>query len=171
MTLGLSAVLGRTVTRDDVEPYSWLVVLQAEKPPVAFEEYLKAMGWLNQWARRVARWWSTGFDLLLTPTVWEPPATLVDMTPPEDKPWTLRSKIQQQVFFTYPFNFTGQPAISLPLHWTPEGLPVGVQLVAAIGREDLLIRVASQLEQARPWNKGGRRCMPEPPLEAARSDN
>ena len=65
-TQGLSTVLGRAVTRDDVEPYSWFVVLQAEKPPVVFEEYLKATGWLNQWARRVARWWSTGFDLLLT---------------------------------------------------------------------------------------------------------
>jgi amidase len=89
-----------------------------------------------------------GFDLLLTPTVWEPPATLVEMTPPEDEPWTLLSKIRRQVFFTSSFNFTGQPAISLPLHWTADGLPVGVQLVAAIGREDLLIRVASQLEQA-----------------------
>jgi len=46
---------------------------------------------------------------------------------------------------------TGQPAISLPLHWTPAGLPVGVQLVAAFGREDLLIRVAAQLEQSAPW--------------------
>jgi amidase len=153
LTLALGAVLGRPVRRDDVEPYSWFVALQAEEPPVVFEEYLKAIGWLNQQARRVARWWSTGFDLLLTPTVWEPPATLLEMAPPEDKPWRLVSKIQQQVFFTYPFNVTGQPAISLPLHWTPEGLPIGVQLVAAIGREDLLIRVAAQLEQARPWSK------------------
>jgi len=153
IALALGAVLGRPLTRDDVEPYSWFVVLQAEQPPVVFEEYLKAAGWLNQWARRVARWWSTGFDLLLTPAVCEPPATLVEMTPPEDKPWTLLSKIQQQVFFTYPFNVTGQPAISLPLHWTAEGLPAGVQLVATIGREDLLIRVGAQLEQARPWSK------------------
>jgi amidase len=54
----------------------------------------------------------------------------------------LRDKIERRVFFTRPFNLTGQPAISLPLHWTPEGLPVGVQLVGTMGREDLLIRVA-----------------------------
>lgn len=46
---------------------------------------------------------------------------------------------------------SGQPAISLPLHWTPDGLPVAAQLVAAAGREDLLLRVASQLEVACPW--------------------
>ena len=47
---------------------------------------------------------------------------------------------------------TGQPAITLPLHWTADGLPVGVQLAAAYGREDILIQVASQLEQAAPWS-------------------
>jgi amidase len=54
--------------------------------------------------------------------------------------------------YTAQFNMTGQPAVSLPLHWTPGGLPVGVQLVAAYGREDILVRVASQLEQAAPWS-------------------
>jgi len=53
--------------------------------------------------------------------------------------------------FTAMFNTTGQPAISLPVHWTADGLPVGSQLVAAYGREDQLIRVAAQIEQARPW--------------------
>jgi amidase len=73
------------------------------------------------------------------------------MMPVDGKMSELRDKIERHVFFTRPFNLTGQPAISLPLHWTPEGLPVGVQLVGAMGREDLLIRVASQLEQARRW--------------------
>ena len=53
--------------------------------------------------------------------------------------------------FTAGFNATGQPAISLPLHWIGGGLPIGVQLVADMGREDLLLRVAAQLEQAEPW--------------------
>jgi amidase len=53
--------------------------------------------------------------------------------------------------FTSLFNITGQPAISLPLHWTADGLPIGVQLVTAYGHEDVLIRIASQLEQARQW--------------------
>jgi amidase len=62
--------------------------------------------------------------------------------------------------FTIPFNVTGQPAISLPLHWSDEGLPIGVQLVAAFGREDLLLRVAAQLEADGAWR--GRR----PPIHA-----
>ena len=53
--------------------------------------------------------------------------------------------------FTAIFNSTGQPAISLPLHWNDEGLPIGIQLAAPFGREDLLIQVAAQLERAQPW--------------------
>ena len=144
----LASMLGRPVTQDDVEPYFWV---PTQGPSVAAEDYIAAHEWMQQWAVRIARWWAGGFDLLLTPTVWEPPATLASMMPEEGKPWRLGKKVGQHCFFTQPFNVTGQPAISLPLHWTPDGLPVGVQLVAAMGREDLLIRVAAQLEQAQPW--------------------
>ena len=54
--------------------------------------------------------------------------------------------------FTPPFNMSGQPAISLPLHRNTDGLPIGIQLAAAYGREDVPIRVASQLESAHPWS-------------------
>ena len=145
---GLGELLGRPATRDDVEPYLWW---GTEQPSVRAEEYLATIGWQFRWRRRVVQWWSMGFDLLLTPTVWEPPATLQSMMPVEGKLAELIAKVERHVFFTRPFNITGQPAISLPLHWTPEGLPVGVQLVAAMGREDLLIRIASQLEQEQPW--------------------
>ena len=145
---GLDEILGRPATRDDVEPYLWSAT---ELPPATAEEYIAAQQWLLRWRRRVVQWWSAGFDLLLTPTVWEPPATLESMTAVEGKLADLFAKVMRHVFFTRPFNVTGQPAISLPLHWTPEGLPVGVQLVAAMGREDLLIRIASQIEQAQPW--------------------
>jgi amidase len=53
--------------------------------------------------------------------------------------------------FTLPFNATGQPAITLPLCATDDGLPVGIQFVAGMGREDLLIRLAAELEVAMPW--------------------
>ena len=67
--------------------------------------------------------------------------------------------------FTSPFNVTGQPAISLPLHRNDTGLPIGVQLVAATGREDVLVRIAAQLEEASPWAER------IPPLHASRLES
>ncbi len=64
-----------------------------------------------------------------------------------------RPRVRPVGRFTLPFNVTGHPAISLPLHWTPSGLPVGVQLVARLGREDLLLRLASWFESAMPWSE------------------
>src|SRR5262249_29214469 len=100
-------------------------------------------------------WWASGFDLLVTPTLGEPPPAIGTLVPPRNDPMGGMAKTLGLIPFTPPFNITGQPAMSLPLHWNAEGLPIGVQLVADAGREDVLIRVAAQLEQARPWT--GRR--------------
>jgi amidase len=147
----LAGLLGRPVEQGDVEPYLWTLA-GLDWPPVFAEDYLEAAEWRQGWAVRVASWWAGGFDLLLTPTLCEPPALLSELAVDPLRPWDLLERIGPHMAFTEPFNVTGQPTISLPLHWTPEGLPVGVQLVAAIGREDLLLSAASQLEREVPWS-------------------
>jgi len=99
----------------------------------------------------VAEWYEGGFDLLLTPTIAEPPPLLGQFDSPVDNPLHGLLRAAEIVPFTPAFNVTGQPAISLPLHWSGQGLPIGVQLVARYGREDVLLRVAAQLEEAVPW--------------------
>ena len=85
----------------------------------------------------------------MTPTLGAPPPKLGWFT--ENGPLEEGARITSFIPYTAQFNMTGQPAVSLPLHWTDDGLPVGVQLVAAYGREDLLVRLAAQLETAAPW--------------------
>jgi amidase len=93
------------------------------------------------------------YDLLLTPTIGQLPAPhgTLDYDNPDH---TVRSWLRRLFGygpFTAPFNVSGHPAISLPLGHSREGLPIGVQLVGGAGREDLLLRVAAQLEEAVPW--------------------
>ena len=143
-------MLGRPIADDEIESRN-LAYRQAGQALGAVA-YLRSRQWLGTWTRRMAQWW-TGHDLLLTPTLGAPPPELGWFT--AAGPRQEGRRIASFIPYTAQFNMTGQPAISLPLHWTPEGLPVGVQLVAAYGREDLLIQVASQLEQAAQW--AGRR--------------
>ena len=146
----LARMLGRPVTQEDVEPYLWTLA-QLDGPPVAAEDHLEAEEWEQGWAVRVASWWARGFDLLVTPTVCEPAPPLAELDPTRKSPFALLTRMAPHMAFTEPFNVTGHAALSLPLHWTADGLPVGVQLVARVGREDLLFQVGAQLEQARPW--------------------
>jgi amidase len=100
----------------------------------------------------MAAWWQGGFDVLVTPTIAEPPPKLGEFDSPPDNPMQGLFRAAGLVPYTPAFNVTGQPAVSVPLHWNDAGLPIGVQLVAAFGREDVLLRVAAQLEVAAPWS-------------------
>ncbi|HXC80673.1 MAG TPA: amidase [Trebonia sp.] len=140
-------LLGRPIGEDEIEPRN-AAYRRAGKALDAVT-YLGSRAWFGMWSRRMAEWWND-HDLLVTPTVGAPPPELGWFTAAGAEEEGTR--IASFIPYTAQFNMTGQPAVSLPLHWTPGGLPVGVQLVAAYGREDLLIRVASQLEQAAPWS-------------------
>jgi amidase len=98
--------------------------------------------------------------LLLTPTLTAPPPRIGEHRPVPGQPLEAWTRTGALLRFTIPFNVTGQPAISLPLHWSADGLPIGVQLIAAFGREDLLLRVAAQLETDGAWRDR------RPPLHA-----
>ncbi len=115
---------------------------------VSAADYLSALEDMDAFTHLFAGWWAGGFDILVSP------ATGI-VTPKLGALAMDAARIKSSALwwpFTAFFNMAGQPAISLPLHWTEAGLPVGVQLGAAYAREDLLIRLAAQLEQARPWS-------------------
>ena len=144
-------LLGRELGPDDMDCDNWAVTQIGQG--VSAARYLEALEVHHQYSRRVAAWWEEGFDLLVTPTIAAPPPRVGEMVPDPAKPMDAFMRSGGLLPFTIPFNVTGQPAISLPLHWNEAGLPIGVQLVAAFGREDLLLRVASQLEEAVDWSR------------------
>jgi amidase len=141
-----SARLGRDIT-GELEPMNQFFAQMGSQ--LSAVDYFAAIEDMQAWARRVAAWW-TDRDVLVVPTSTEPPVPLGELAPTNADP-NVGARMGRLAAFTAPFDVTGQPAISLPLHWNAEGLPIGVQLVAAYGREDVLLRVAAQLEQARPW--------------------
>lgn len=143
----------RPVEADDVELHNHTMAEIGRR--VTGPQYVQAVVWLQAHSRRIQSWWDRGFDLLLTPTLAEPPPPLGEFAPTRENPLAGMMRSGPFAVYTSPFNITGQPAISLPLHWSDASLPIGVQLVAAYAREDVLFRVASQLEEARPW--AGRR--------------
>ncbi|HEV7733157.1 MAG TPA: amidase [Candidatus Binatia bacterium] len=145
----LSVFVGRPLGRDDVDPLNWSLAELGNA--CSANRYLASVDWIHGYTRRLAGWWEHGFDLLLTPTVPEPPPLLGAFRPDPEMPVVAGLRATMFAAFTAPFNMSGQPAISLPLHWSSGGLPMGMQLVAAFGHEDLLLRVAAQLESAQPW--------------------
>lgn len=142
------ATVGAPIEDGDFEPATMALVELGRT--VTASQYLTALDAMQTWTRTVTAWWED-HDLLVTPTIPVLPTPLGAFDSPPDNPLAGMAMSTTVVLYTAPFNITGQPAISLPLHWTADGLPVGVQLVAAFGREDLLFQVAAQLEAAAPW--------------------
>ena len=142
-------IIGRPVGEDDIELDN--LFMREIGKSISATQYITMVNWMHSWSRRMLDWWtpvdgSQGYDLLVTPTLAGPPPKLGWLTGPEAG-LRLRSILQ----YTAQINVTGQPAVSLPLHWSADGLPMGVQFIAAANREDVLVRIASQLEAAAPW--------------------
>ena len=144
----VSEKVGKTIGSADVEPLTWILAELGRA--CSAPQYIAAIDVTHTLGRRLAPWWER-FDLLLTPTTAQPAPHLGDLVPSIENPLEGYARSAPYGCFTASFNQSGQPGISLPMHQTGEGIPVGAQLVAAYGREDLLLRVAAQLEQARPW--------------------
>jgi amidase len=146
---GFGMLRGRPLDVDKLEPLTREMVDLAETFSAA--DYLESVGFLQMLARGVVSMWND-IDVLVTPTVAQPPLPIGALAPQEGEPamaWL--NNAAQWVPFTPVFNVTGQPAISLPLHESPDGLPIGVQFVGPPAGEELLLSLAAQLEEARPW--------------------
>jgi amidase len=140
--------VGKPLGAEDVEPLTWTLaeIGRACTAP----RYIAALEAAHALGRRLASWWER-YDLLLTPTTAQPAPRLGDLVPSKDNPLEAYARSAPYGCFTSAFNQSGQPGISLPVHQTAEGIPVGAQLIAAYGREDLLLRIAAQIEAAIPW--------------------
>jgi amidase len=163
------ALTGRVPTPGDVEYTSWALNLLGGQIPAG--DFVAAEHYLRSASRRVAEFFE-GYDVLLTPTMAVPPFPIGSLQPPAHERVLLKvlgrlragnilrlmgalEKSAEQVFDAIPytplFNVTGQPAMSVPLYWNAQNLPIGVQFVGRYGDEATLFRLAGQLEQARPW--------------------
>lgn len=143
---------GRALSPESFEPFVWAFSERGRGIPAP--EYMLAVQDVQRESRNIARFFEDS-DLWLTPTLGQPPVPLGafairDGATPEEA-LEVRKKTATFSPFTYIFNGTGQPAMSVPLFWNGENLPVGVHFAARFGEEATLFRLAAQLEAARPW--------------------
>lgn len=135
-------------TREDVETLTWLFAERGRG--IAAADFLRAQFAVRQFGYRLNAFLQP-YDALLTPTMAQPPAPLGSLDTMAADFEAFSRAVQPYVTYTQMFNMSGQPAASLPLHWTPEGLPVGVQVAGRFGAEAMLLSLAAQFEKARPW--------------------
>ena len=140
--------LGREPTADDVEPLTWATAQGASERSAV--DYVRAVKTIHSIGRTVASFLAR-FDMLLSPTMACPPMKIGELALTHPQPEVYIANVLQTVGYTQLMNASGNPAISLPLHWSDDELPIGVQFAAGMGGEARLLSLASQLETARPW--------------------
>ena len=138
---------GQAATEDRFEPFVWAFSDRGRNLDAA--EYLMAVQDVQREVRQLSRFYETR-DVWLTPTLGQPPVPLGTLRY-EGDPFALRRRMARFSPYTYIANASGQPAISLPLHWSGEGLPIGLHFTARLGEESRLLALAAQLERAAPW--------------------
>lgn len=139
--------LGRSVHEDEMEPLNW-AALQAAKKATALDLYRGRAGFDK--AGQLIDAFLSKYDLILTPTTVVPAQKLGALR--LDQPYeSYAAEAMNSSGFTSLFNISGHPAMSVPLHWTADHIPVGSHFVAPFGGEGRLLRLAAQLEQALPW--------------------
>jgi amidase len=142
------ARLGREAREDELEPLTWAGIRSGRK--TTGEGVMRAQRDMRRMCGEILAFFET-HDLYLTPVLGTPPPKIGHIDPVALEPRELGKRQSVAFPFTPPFNFTGQPAMSLPLAWSASGLPLGMQFAGRYGDEATLLRVAAQLEAARPW--------------------
>ena len=140
--------LKRAQREDDVERITALWAEQGRRQTA--RDYARALVIVHSVGRRFGEFFRK-YDVLLSPTLAEPPLPLGATDMMSDDLDAYNERLFRLIPFTPQFNVSGGPAASIPLHWTSDGLPVGIQFGADFGNEALLFRLAAQLEQAQPW--------------------
>jgi len=141
-------VLGRAVTPDDVETITWWFYQEGKSR--TGEDYARAAETFRK-AGRIMAEFRAQYPLALSPTQAKPPIPLgtINLSPADFSAYM--REIVSFSPFTGIYNQTGEPAMTVPLHWTGDGLPVGMMFSAGLGQEGMLYRLAGQLEKASPW--------------------
>jgi Asp-tRNA(Asn)/Glu-tRNA(Gln) amidotransferase A subunit family amidase len=140
--------LGRALREDDVEPGTWRLSMLANKRSAI--DYVSAVRLIHATGRALARHLEP-YDMVLSPTMAMPPHPLGLLSLSNPDTAAQGVAVLQTVGFTQIANVTGHPAMSVPLYWNDQGLPIGVQFMGRMDGEGMLFRLAAQLETARPW--------------------
>ena len=139
--------LGREATPDDVERWTWRSATTEE---ATAGDYARAVRDVHAVGRQVNSYFEE-YDVLLSPTMAVPPRELGRLSLDREDQAAFRDDIVRTIGFTSLFNTSGNPAMSVPLFWNEEGLPIGLQFAGRYSDEATLFRLAGQLESARPW--------------------